>query len=86
MLQRHGVKSLSTVKLEELPQGALEPALNTAEREDEAPTYPTVIRQARNNMRKFDKCVVLTRVGSFYEVQLLSEIARALVDYEAAIS
>ncbi|KAL8656904.1 MAG: hypothetical protein Q9226_002458 [Calogaya cf. arnoldii] len=57
-----------TVKLEELPQGALEPMPDTAEEEDQGPTYPTVVRQARNNMRKFDNCVVLTRVGSFYEL------------------
>ena len=63
-----GAKSKSTVKFEELPQGVLEPALSTAEHDDEGPAYPTVIRQARNNMRKYDNCVVLTRVGSFYEV------------------
>ncbi|KAI4173021.1 MAG: hypothetical protein LQ343_003131 [Gyalolechia ehrenbergii] len=68
VILHRGAKSRSTVQLEELPQGALEPLLNTAEEEDEEPTYPTVIRQARNNMRKFDKCVVLTRVGSFYEL------------------
>ncbi|KAL8840359.1 MAG: hypothetical protein Q9170_001374 [Blastenia crenularia] len=67
-IQCRGAKSRSIVKLEELPQGVLEPAPDTAEKEDEGPTYPTVIRQARNNMRKFDKCVVLTRVGSFYEL------------------
>ena len=42
----------------------LEPLARDAER----PSYPTVVRQAWNNMRKFDKCVLLTRVGSFYEV------------------
>ena len=30
--------------------------------------YPTVIQQARNNMQKFEHCVLLTRVGSFYEL------------------
>ena len=63
-----GAKSKTTVKFDDLPQGALEPMLDTAEDEDKGPTYPTVVRQARNNMRKFDNCVVLTRVGSFYEV------------------
>ncbi|KAI4236824.1 MAG: hypothetical protein LQ349_002290 [Xanthoria aureola] len=63
-----GAKSKITVKLEDLPQGALEPIPDTAEKEDQGPTYPTVVRQARNNMRKFDNCVVLTRVGSFYEL------------------
>ena len=63
-----GAKSKITVKLEDLPQGALEPMPDTADKDDQGPTYPTVVRQARNNMRKFDNCVVLTRVGSFYEV------------------
>jgi len=30
--------------------------------------YPTVIQQARNNMQRFEHCVLLTRVGSFYEL------------------
>ena len=30
--------------------------------------YPTVIQQARDNMNKFTNCVVLTRVGGFYEI------------------
>lgn len=71
VMQRHGAKSKSTVKLDDLPQGALEPAPEPAEKEDEGPIYPTVVRQARNNMQKFDRCVVLTRVGSFYEVRSL---------------
>lgn len=71
MIQCRGAKSRSTIKLKELPQGALEPAPDTVEDGDGGPTYPTVVRQARNNMRKFDNCVVLTRVGSFYEVRSL---------------
>ncbi|KAL9035251.1 MAG: hypothetical protein Q9180_004959, partial [Flavoplaca navasiana] len=63
-----GAKSKITVKLEDLPQGALEPMPDTADKDDQGPTYPTVVRQARNNMRKFVNCVVLTRVGSFYEL------------------
>ncbi|KAL9586308.1 MAG: hypothetical protein Q9212_000976 [Teloschistes hypoglaucus] len=68
VIQQRGAKSKSTVKLKELPQGALEPLSNTAEQDEEEPTYPTVIRQARNNMQKFENCVLLTRVGSFYEL------------------
>ncbi|KAF5004738.1 hypothetical protein FDECE_8783 [Fusarium decemcellulare] len=34
----------------------------------EPPAYPTVVLQARQNMRKFDNCVLLTRVGGFYEL------------------
>ncbi|KAL8781371.1 MAG: hypothetical protein Q9213_006026 [Squamulea squamosa] len=67
-LQIRGAKCKTTVKLKDLPQGPLDPVPRTAEDQDEGPTYPTVVRQARNNMRKFDKCVVLTRVGSFYEL------------------
>ncbi|KAL8734204.1 MAG: hypothetical protein Q9166_001690 [cf. Caloplaca sp. 2 TL-2023] len=66
--QIRGAKSKSTVKLEDLPQGPLEPIQEIFEEKDDGPTYPTVVRQARNNMRKFDSCVVLTRVGSFYEL------------------
>jgi len=36
--------------------------------DDDAPAYPTVVLQARNNMRKFENCVLLTRVGGFYEL------------------
>ena len=32
------------------------------------PAYPTVVLQARQNMLKFDNCVLLTRVGGFYEL------------------
>ena len=35
---------------------------------DEEPAYPTVVQQARRNMRRFDNCVLLTRVGGFYEL------------------
>ncbi|KAK7205898.1 muts domain V [Myxozyma melibiosi] len=31
-------------------------------------TYPTVLQQAKDNMERLPKCVVLTRVGSFYEL------------------
>ena len=27
-----------------------------------------MVQQARNNMRKFENCAVLTRVGNFYEL------------------
>ncbi|GKT75698.1 MutS domain V [Colletotrichum tofieldiae] len=54
------------MKLDDLPQGALpldpHPAL------DEGPAYPTVVLQARRNMQKFNNCVLLTRVGGFYEL------------------
>lgn len=63
-----GKKTRSTVKLSDLPQGAIPvPDAQPAE-DDAAPAYPTVIQQARRNMRKFDNCVLLTRVGGFYEL------------------
>ncbi|CAK7203665.1 MutS protein 1 [Sporothrix eucalyptigena] len=35
---------------------------------DSGPAYPTVVLQARRNMHKFANCVLLTRVGGFYEL------------------
>lgn len=61
-----------TVKtLQELQQGVVqaEVSVDVEEVEDEAP-YPPVVLQARNNMLKFSNCVVLTRVGNFYELYL----------------
>lgn len=41
-----------------------------SDRQDEEPktSYPTVARQARENMLKYKDCVVLTRIGNFYEL------------------
>lgn len=67
LLLCRGAKTKSTVKLKDLPQGGLkleepyEPDVN------DAPQYPTVIQGVRNNMSKFKNCVLLTRVGNFYE-------------------
>jgi len=58
----------ATVKLDSLPQGLLKSERNASRPRNEEPTYPTVVQQARDNMRKFENCVVLTRVGGFYEV------------------
>ncbi|KAL2870005.1 mismatch repair ATPase MSH1 [Aspergillus lucknowensis] len=65
--QRRHAKTQSTMKLKDLPQGAvkLEPYHDVP---DDAPRYPTVIQGHRNNMQKFKNCVVLTRVGGFYEL------------------
>jgi len=49
-----------------LPQGLI--ALDALPLEENIPSYPTVVLQARNNMRKFENCVLLTRVGGFYEL------------------
>ena len=63
----------TTVKLRDLPQGfvAAQDAPETPTAEEPSPPssgYPTVIQQARDNMNRFSTCVVLTRVGGFYEL------------------
>jgi DNA mismatch repair ATPase MutS len=52
--------------LDDLPQGVI--PLESLPLEDDVPAYPTVVRQARSNMQKFENCVLLTRVGGFYEL------------------
>jgi hypothetical protein len=76
---RRGRKS-KPISLEDLPQGllgapaplspdfaALEGRTGVAA-EGGGPAYPTVILQARQNMQRFENCVLLTRVGGFYEL------------------
>ena len=59
-------KTISAAKLDELPQGAI--VADPLPIEQDGPVYPTVVLQARRNMQKFDGCVLLTRVGGFYEL------------------
>lgn len=75
-LQARGNKTKTTVKLSDLPQGLIQPRASQLASpsppldplpQDE-PAYPTVVLQARQNMRKFENCVLLTRVGGFYEL------------------
>ncbi|KAK3341550.1 muts domain V-domain-containing protein [Lasiosphaeria hispida] len=73
--QVRGKKTRTAVTLGELPLPVapkqLPQGLIVAEPlplEDHEPTYPTVVLQARRNMQKFDGCVLLTRVGGFYEL------------------
>lgn len=66
-IHRRGVKSRATVTLEDPPQNVLETDQATLAIEHDAPAYPMMIQQARNNMEKFENCVLLTRVGNFYE-------------------
>ncbi|KAI6994906.1 muts domain V [Hortaea werneckii] len=63
-----GAKTKTVVKASSLPQGALPPLAQTGD--DLAPKkqYPTVLQQHLNNVRKFKDCIVLTRVGDFYEM------------------
>lgn len=58
------------VNLDDLPQGVIRAdTLPPLEPEPPAaPSYPTVVLQARRNMQQFDNCVLLTRVGGFYEL------------------
>lgn len=67
-IQYRGVKSRATISLNDLPQRTYTAEHSISEIENVGPAYPTVVQQARNNMRKFDKCVLLTRVGGFYEL------------------
>ncbi|KAI9642196.1 MutS protein 1 [Ciborinia camelliae] len=60
------VENTKTSDRVELLQGLL--PLEPMEIEQEPPPYPTVIMQARSNMLKFENCVVVTRVGGFYEL------------------
>lgn len=64
--QIRGKKTKASIKLDELPQGVI--PLESLPYEEDAPAYPTVVQQARSNMRKFENCVLLTRVGGFYEL------------------
>jgi hypothetical protein len=67
-IHRRGVKSKASTKSQDLPQGALHFEETGRDTVQDGPSYPTVVQQARNNMRKFENCVLLTRVGGFYEV------------------
>lgn len=60
-------RSRTTVKLSDLPQGKVLAEPLPVEEEQNEPPWPPVISQARRNMDKFDKCILLTRVGGFYE-------------------
>ena len=68
---KRGVKSKATVPLRELQQAGPESKQPLEEIRDDGSGYPAVVQQARGNMRKFENSVVLTRVGSFYEVDTL---------------
>ncbi|KAI1619111.1 DNA mismatch repair protein MutS [Exophiala viscosa] len=67
-VQRRGAKTMSRKKVKELPQGAIQAEALPEIPPDDEPQYPTVLQGVRNNMAKFDNCVLLTRVGNFYEL------------------
>ncbi|TID17391.1 2 protein [Venturia nashicola] len=63
-----GVKRQTSLAVKAIPQGSLpENPLDIID-PDDGPAFPTVVQQAKNNMEKFSHCVVLTRVGNFYEL------------------
>lgn len=66
--QTRGKKTKTTVNLADLPQGPIRSEPLPPAEEDDGPAYPTVVLQARQNMQKFENCVLLTRVGGFYEL------------------
>ncbi|KAJ5626096.1 hypothetical protein N7510_002405 [Penicillium lagena] len=65
---RRSAKTQTTVTVKDLPQGALKLEAYSDEVDNDAPRYPTVVQQHRNNMQRFRNCVILTRVGGFYEL------------------
>lgn len=56
------------MNLADLPQGVVSSDVPPPQDAKSEPAYPTVVLQARMNMQKFDNCVLLTRVGGFYEL------------------
>ncbi|GAW22953.1 hypothetical protein ANO14919_125000 [Xylariales sp. No.14919] len=66
--QSRGKKTKSSIKLDDLPQGLVKAEPLPDVQDDGGPAYPTVVLQARRNMQKFENCILLTRVGGFYEL------------------
>lgn len=65
--QTRGKKTKTSTTLTELPQGVI-PLEPLALEQADTVVYPTVVQQARKHMREFENCVLLTRVGGFYEL------------------
>jgi hypothetical protein len=67
--QIRGAKRKTVIDLDNLPQGAIDDGFEKLPpQDDEASDYPPLLQQVHNNMLKFSHCVVVTRVGGFYEV------------------
>ncbi|KAF2442335.1 hypothetical protein P171DRAFT_65803 [Karstenula rhodostoma CBS 690.94] len=61
-----GAKKKATLSVNDIPQGAIDgPPLPP---QDDEPDYPPLLQEVRNNLLKFSHCVLLTRVGGFYEL------------------
>jgi len=65
--QNRAKKTKASVTLDDLPQGLIPLEPLRLENDVKKP-LPQVVRQARSNMQRFENCVVLTRVGGFYEL------------------
>ncbi|KAF2164403.1 hypothetical protein M409DRAFT_67911 [Zasmidium cellare ATCC 36951] len=59
-------KTKTVIKASKLPRG--EDDATKADVVEAKKSYPTVLQQHLDNVRKFKGCVVLTRVGDFYEM------------------
>lgn len=69
LTQTRGARRKATIDLEDIPQGAIDgPPLPP---QVDEPEYPPLLQQVRNNLIKFSHCVLLTRVGGFYEVSII---------------
>jgi hypothetical protein len=77
--QRRGAKRKTILALDELPQGPIEGAALPPQ-DDSEPEYPPLLQQVRNNMLKFSHCVLVTRVGGFYEVHMHLVLPMASTD------
>jgi hypothetical protein len=70
--QTRGAKTQVTLNLDDIPQGVIK-SKSLPVQDDGEPEYPPLLQQVRNNMLKFSHCVIVTRVGGFYEVCAWSE-------------
>ncbi|OAL56014.1 hypothetical protein IQ07DRAFT_498042 [Pyrenochaeta sp. DS3sAY3a] len=63
---RRDARRKTILNLDTLPQGAIEG--DPLPPQDTLPEYPPLLQEVRNNMLKFSHCVLVTRVGGFYEL------------------
>jgi hypothetical protein len=78
-LRATGTKTRKTI--DELPQGLQAPLEPFIDRE--VAKYTPVIDEVLHNQRRFPKCVLLTRIGQFYEVTSFSKRLMVVVLYSS---
>ncbi|KIW16845.1 hypothetical protein PV08_04035 [Exophiala spinifera] len=66
--QQRGAKTTTRRKVKDLQQGAIQGESLPELPSDDEPQYPALLQGVKNNMARFDNCVLLTRVGNFYEM------------------